>query len=199
MREERGKDAIISVHLFDSSNVQDQERPSKTQRKREMHELQSLGERLVELNPEQLAAIALPEDLRNAIDAVRRITRREARRRQLQYIGRLMRSVDPEPIREKLKVWHGISTEHTARMHRVERWRERLMEEEIAMREFAQVHVGVDTQRLRALVRKAPSMRIGHAPFCRQFGLSVHRPRLARPHRRRRRLRLQGDRAAISL
>ena len=159
MREERGKDAIISVHLFDSSNVQDQERPSKTQRKREMHELQSLGERLVELNPEQLAAIALPEDLRNAIDAVRRITRREARRRQLQYIGRLMRSVDPEPIREKLKVWHGISTEHTARMHRVERWRERLMEEEIAMREFAQVHVGVDTQRLRALVRKAREER----------------------------------------
>lgn len=129
-----------------------------------MHELQSLGERLVELNPEQLALIALPEDLRIAIDAVRRITRREARRRQLQYIGRLMRSVDPEPIREKLKVWHGISAEHTARVHRVERWRERLMEEEVAMREFAQAHVGVDTQRLRALVRKARDERDAGRP-----------------------------------
>jgi ribosome-associated protein len=144
--------------------VQDQERPSKTQRKREMHELQSLGEQLVELNPEQLAAIVLPEDLRSAIDAVRRITRREARRRQLQYIGRLMRTVDPEPIREKLKVWHGISVEHTARVHRVERWRERLMEDEIAMREFTRAHVGADTQRLRALVRKARHERDAGLP-----------------------------------
>lgn len=129
-----------------------------------MHELQSLGERLVGLNSEQLAAIALPEDLRDAIDAARRITRREALRRQLQYIGRLMRSVDPEPIREKLKVWHGLSAEHTARMHRVERWRERLMEEEVAMREFAQTHVGIDTQRLRALVRKAREERDAGLP-----------------------------------
>jgi ribosome-associated protein len=144
--------------------VQDQELPSKTRRKREMHDLQSLGERLVELNSEQLSAIALPDELRSAIDAVRRITRREARRRQLQYIGRLMRSVDPEPIREKLKVWHGLSAEHTARTHRVERWRERLMEEEIAMREFAQAHVGVDTQRLRALVRKAREERDAGRP-----------------------------------
>jgi ribosome-associated protein len=164
MRDNRGKDAIIAVQLFDSSDVQDQERPSKTQRKREMHELQSLGERLVELNPEQLAAIALPEDLRDAIDAARRITRREARRRQLQYIGRLMRTVDPEPIREKLKVWHGLSAEHTAHMHRVERWRGRLMEEELAMREFAQAYVGADTQRLRALVRKAREERDAGRP-----------------------------------
>lgn len=144
--------------------MQEQERPSKTRRKREMHELQSLGELLIELNSEQLAAITLPEDLRDAIDAARRITRREALRRQLQYIGRLMRSVDPEPIREKLKIWHGLSAEHTARLRRVERWRERLMDEEIALQEFAKTYVGVDTQRLRALLRNARDERDAGRP-----------------------------------
>jgi len=124
-----------------------------------MHELQALGERLVELNAEQLASIALPENLREAVDAARRITRHEARRRQLQYIGRLMRSVDPEPIRERLKVWHGLSAEHTARLHRIERWRERLLDEEPALEEFARTYVGADIQRLRTLVRNARDER----------------------------------------
>src|SRR5882762_8046137 len=93
-----------------------------------MHELQTLGERQVGLNSEQLTAIALPEGLQDAIERARRITKHEARRRQLQYIGRLMRDVDPEPIREKLRAWDGVSTEETARVHRIERWREKLLE-----------------------------------------------------------------------
>ena len=76
---------------------------SKTRRKQEMHELQALGERLVELNNRQLQALALPEDLHEAVMDSRAITKHEARRRHLQFIGRLMRSVDAEPIREKLK------------------------------------------------------------------------------------------------
>ena len=144
--------------------MQEQERPSKTRRKRDMHELQALGERLVELNAEQLASIALPENLRDAVDAARRITRHEARRRQLQYIGRLMRSVDPEPIREKLKIWHGLSAAHAARLHRVERWRDRLMDEEPALDEFARTHVGADMQRLRTLVRNARDERSAGRP-----------------------------------
>ena len=135
--------------------MQDEEKPSKTQRKRAMHELQALGERLVELNSEQLAAIALPEDLHDAVEQARRITRHEARRRQLQYIGRLMRAVDPEPIREKLKAWDGVSTEETARLHRIERWREKLLEDDGAIGALARAHPGIDTQRLRALVRNA--------------------------------------------
>ena len=86
---------MISVQDRAAPDVQDEEKPSKTQRKRAMHELQALGRRLVELNSEQLAAVALPEDLREAVEQARRITRHEARRRQLQYIGRLMRAVDP--------------------------------------------------------------------------------------------------------
>jgi ribosome-associated protein len=144
--------------------VQDEEKPSKTQRKREMHELQALGARLVELNSEQLASVALPEDLHQAIEQVRRMTKHEARRRQMQYIGRLMRSVDPGPIREKLKVWDGISAEHTARQHRVERWRDRLLEDENAVDELAGIHPGIDARRLRALARKAREERGAGSP-----------------------------------
>ena len=144
--------------------MQDEEKPSKTQRKREMHELQDLGERLVELNPEQLAAIGLPEDLRDAIEFARRTTKHEARRRQMQYIGRLMRSVDPGPIREKLKVWDGVSAAHNAEQHRVERWRDRLLEDDAAIDELLRSHPGIDARHLRALVRKAREERAAGTP-----------------------------------
>ena len=145
-------------------NVQDEEKPSKTERKRVMHELQALGERLIGLNSEQLAAIALPENLHEAVEQARRITKHEARRRQLQYIGRLMRDVDPEPIREKLRAWDGVSTEETARVHRIERWREKLLEGDGAIGALVQAHPRIDTQRLRALVRNAREERIAGRP-----------------------------------
>ena len=144
--------------------MQAEEKPSKTQRKRVMHELQELGERLIGLNSEQLAAIALPENLRDAVEQARRITKHEARRRQLQYIGRLMRNVDPEPIREKLKAWDGISTEETARGHRIERWREELIGDDGALGALAHAHPGIDTQRLRALARSAREERSAGRP-----------------------------------
>ena len=144
--------------------MQDEEKPSKTQRKREMHELQALGARLVELNSEQLSEIGLPEDLRDAVEFARRTTKHEARRRQMQYIGKLMRSVDPAPILEKLKIWDGVSAEHTARQHRVERWRDRLLEDESVVEELARAHPGIDARRLRALARKAREERASGAP-----------------------------------
>jgi ribosome-associated protein len=155
---------MISVHPRAPRNVQEEERPSKTQRKRAMHELQAIGERLVELNSEQLAAMALPEGLHHAVEQAKRITRHEARRRQMQYIGRLMRDIDPEPIREKLKVWDGLSVEHTARLHLIERWRELLLEEDGALGELAKAHAGIDTQRLRALVRSVREDRDAGRP-----------------------------------
>src|SRR5258705_3662129 len=109
-------------------NVHAEEKPSKTELKRVMHELQALGERLIGLNPEQLAAIALPENLHEAVEQARRITKHEARRRQLQYIGRAMRDLESEPIREKLKVSDRGSIQETARLHRIERWRDKLLE-----------------------------------------------------------------------
>ena len=155
---------MISVQDRAAPDVQDEEKPSKTQRKRAMHELQALGARLVELNPDQLAAVALPEDLREAVEQARHITRHEARRRQLQYIGRLMRSVDPEAIREKLKAWDGVSAGETARLHRIERWRERLIEDDGALGALADAHPGIDTQRLRALVRNTREERNAGKP-----------------------------------
>ena len=144
--------------------MQDEEKPSKTQRKHEMHELQTLGTRLVELNSEQLAAIGLPERLRDAIEFARRTTKHEARRRQMQYIGRLMRSVDPGPIREKLKIWDGVSAQHTAEQHRVERWRDRLLEDDSCVDELVRAHPAIDARHLRALARKARDERASGAP-----------------------------------
>jgi ribosome-associated protein len=142
----------------------DQERPSKTQRKKQMHDLQTLGERLVTLNAVQLDSIGLPEGLRTAVAEAQGIPARESRRRQLQYIGRLMRDVDPEPILEKIAAWDGLSHEHTARLHGIERWRDRLLEDETAMEEFLRECPGADSQRLRSLVRNARAERDASRP-----------------------------------
>jgi ribosome-associated protein len=136
------------------------ERPSKTQRKKEVQALQALGERLVELGAEQLAAVPLPDDLREAVLEARRIRSREGRRRQLQYIGKLMRETDPEPIRARFAAWDGQSREATAAHHRIERWRLRLLDDDGALTEFAREHPGADLQRLRACVREARKERL---------------------------------------
>lgn len=140
------------------------ERPSKTAMKKRMHELQALGERLVELNSAQLAEIDLPEKLQDAVREVQRIGGRESRRRQMQYIGRIMREVDPETIREKLAVWDGLSREHTARLHQAERWRERLIEDDAALSELAALHPRIDTQHLRSLIRNTRAERAAGRP-----------------------------------
>src|SRR5438105_8186511 len=83
--------------------------PSKTRRKAEMHALQDLGEALVALSPARLARLSLPERLADAVVEARSITKWEARRRQMQFIGRLMRNVDAEPIRAHLAQWEGAT------------------------------------------------------------------------------------------
>ena len=128
------------------------EPPSKSQRKREMQALQKVGSRLVELNADQLAQIELPERLFEAILEAQRIRDFEGRRRQMQYIGKLMREVDPAPILGKLEQWHGVARAHTASQHLAERWRERLLDEDDALALFAAEYPGIDLQRLRSLV-----------------------------------------------
>lgn len=136
---------------------------SRTQLKKQMTELQDLGAELTLLNSEQLAEIALPESLQEAVLAAKRMTRFEARRRQLQYIGRLMRQVDPQPIRAHLERWKASSREHTARLHQLERWRERLLADDAALTELARAHPG-EMQRLRTLVRNARRERDANEP-----------------------------------
>ena len=128
-------------------------KPSKSQRKRDMHALQDLGERLVDLPTERLSRLDLPEELRSAVREARRITSHEGRRRQMQYIGRLMRSIDPEPIREAIAALDGRSAAEIARHHRLERLRARLLADEGVLAELG--GPGADLQRLRQLRRNA--------------------------------------------
>lgn len=144
--------------------VNDDIRRSKTQQKKHMLALQDLGAELVALNEEQLASMTLPDSLREAVATAKRITRFEARRRQLQYIGKLMRTVDAEPIRARLEAWKSSSREHSARLHRIERWRESLLAEEGALEEFIGDYPHADAQQLRALVRNTQRERAAHKP-----------------------------------
>ena len=144
--------------------MEDTTRASKTQRKQEMTELQALGERIVALNEAQIAAIEMPEFLRDAVMEARRIKGHESRRRQMQYIGRLMRDVDPAPIREKISQWDGQSSSNVALEHSIIRWRERLLEDEAALTGFARQYPGADIRQLRLLVRNANAERAAGKP-----------------------------------
>ena len=128
---------------------------SKTQRKKEMHELQSLGAELVELSESLLADLALPDDLREAVLEAKRIKSHEARRRQLQYIGRLMRDVDAAPIRAQIDALTGHSAQEAARHRRLEAVREKLLADDEALTAYVAAHAGADLQALRTLIRNA--------------------------------------------
>lgn len=130
-------------------------RPSKTRLKREMEALQDLGATLVALDPPRLRELDLPERLADAIALARGITKHEARRRQMQYVGRLMREVDPAPIRARIDAWEGNSRAHAAWLHDLERWRERLLTDGQTLTELAQKFPGADLQHLHTLVRNA--------------------------------------------
>ena len=128
-------------------------RPSKTKKKEAMHALQDLGAELVELSVGQLKRINLPENIYEAVRECQKITAHGARRRQLQYLGKLMRSADDEPIRAGLALIRGESSAETARLHRLERFRTRLLEDEGFLSEISATWPGADIQHLRQLRR----------------------------------------------
>lgn len=128
---------------------------SKTKRKQEMTELQSLGAKLVELPESQLAEMPMDEALRDAVLEARRIKSHEAKRRQMQYIGRLMREVDAAPLRERLEAITGHSAQAAAQHRRLESWRERLLADDEALTAFAAEFPAADLQAIRTLIRNA--------------------------------------------
>jgi len=139
--------------------------PSKTKIKKQMHELRDLGKELTELGKDQLAQLDLPENLRDAIREMKSINKFGAQRRQMQYIGKLMREVDTAPILAKLDAWKGTSQQHIGYMHQLERWRDRLLESDGALTELLAAHPQADAQRLRALIRNAQKeMEAGKPP-----------------------------------
>lgn len=146
------------------SGVDSDDRPSKSQRKRDMTALQSLGTRLTRLNAEQLRRLPLPERLLEAIETAQRITAHEAKRRQLQYVGKLMRQVEAEPIERALEDLVGDSRAAVALMHHCERWRDRLLADDDALTALLNEHPTVDVQALRALIRAARRERDQQQP-----------------------------------
>lgn len=138
---------------FDPDEVYDG--PSKSQVKREVEALQALGELLVKLPDAQFKRIELPDALRVAVADCRRITQNGALRRQKQYIGKLMRSIDPAPIQAQLDVFNGVSAAENAKLHQAEKWREKLIADNEALTLFLNQHPGADATHLRQLIRNA--------------------------------------------
>lgn len=129
---------------------------SKTQVKKEMHALQDLGKELTHLNKEQLAAMPLPDDLRLAIEQAQGMKKREALRRQLQYIGKLMRKTETEEIEAAYNDLQERHNRSARALHLVEQWRDELIAgDESVITKFIDEYPDVDRQQLRNLVRGA--------------------------------------------
>ena len=139
--------------------------PSKTQRKQQMEELQTLGEELVALSIDRIKKIDIPDELRDSVREAQRMTRHdEAKRRQMQYIGKLMRNVEVEPIRAALALVRGESAGETAKLHRLERLRSELLADEKVAGEIAELYPTVDLQHLRSLRRAALKEQANNKP-----------------------------------
>jgi len=130
-----------------------------------MLELQALGVALTELPEAQVEVMGLEPALEQAVLEAQRMKSHEAKRRQLQYIGRLMRDVDAEPIRARLATLEGHSAQATARHRRLEALRERLLADDEALTEFASQYPGVDVQKLRSLIRQVRHDRDAGRPL----------------------------------
>lgn len=150
--------------------VDPDERPSKTQRKKASHELQDLGQALVDLPDSRVKDLAIPENLRDAVHEYKRTRSHEGRRRQMQYIGKLMRGVDTEPIRQAVLDMQLGRAKDSLALHEAERWRAELIASDDAVTGFLADHPQTDTQQLRSLIRAArkdaalqPEQRSGRA------------------------------------
>jgi len=148
-----------------------EEGPSRSARKRESEELQSLGEQVAELPAETIATLPLPEPLVDALASAKRIGSFGGRRRHLQYIGKLMRRVDPgalDAVRDAVSAARAPSARQTALLHRAERERDELLESDAALERWLADDRAGDAQRLRSLIRQARKdareARPGEAP-----------------------------------
>ena len=134
------------------------DRPSKSQLKRDMHALQELGEALIALPKDALKRMPMPEALNDAVREARRITDHEGKRRQVQYVGRVMRGLldaETAALRTALDSYKGINKAETARLHWIERTREKLLADDAALTEFIRQHPAADPQEGRTLIRNA--------------------------------------------
>jgi ribosome-associated protein len=162
----------IDIHYGDSAEDAGADgadtRPSKTQLKQQSHELQTLGVALAELSADALAAIEMPEALRDAIELFRRTKTHEGRRRQMQYVGKLMRGADEDALREAVAAATLGTAQSALALHEAERWRAELIASDDAMTRWLSAHPSTDSQQLRSLVRAARRDAVSLAPEARQ-------------------------------
>lgn len=144
-----------SIDPADSSEDDTERGPSRSQKKREVEALQDLGNKLVTLPEAQLKRMDLPDELRAAVVACRKITQNGALRRQKQFIGKLMRNIDAAPIQTQLDAFQGANAAETAKLHQAERWRDSLLAETEALTVFMNDYPTADATRLRQLIRAA--------------------------------------------
>ena len=154
----------------DSDDGEFYDRPSKTQLKKDSHELQALGEALVALPDNRVVDLPISERLRDAVTEYKRTKTHEGKRRQMQYIGKLMRKDDVEPIREAVAAMQLGRAKDSLALHETERWRVELLASDDALTRWTAEHPASDLQQLRSLIRAArkdasaaPEQRSGRA------------------------------------
>lgn len=146
---------------------QEYDRPSKSQLKREMTALQKLGQELIDQPRDRVKRVPMPEDVKDAILECQLIKDHEGRRRQLQYVGKKMRSLSEEElaiIQRAMDSWKGLSKADTSAMHALERHRERLLKDDAALTLLLQQHQELDAQHLRTLIRNARKEQAENKP-----------------------------------
>jgi ribosome-associated protein len=132
------------------------EERSKSEKKREMAALQELGEQLLKLSPEQLNELKIPDEIQESLALCRDLKSHSARRRQIKYIGGLMRRIDPEPLRKVVFSLEKSEKGKTAKFHQIESMRDNLIEgSDSALEEIIGLFPDADLQKLRQLVRSA--------------------------------------------
>ncbi|MDP3843336.1 MAG: ribosome biogenesis factor YjgA [Oxalobacteraceae bacterium] len=146
---------------------QEYDRPSKSQLKRDMTALQKLGAELIEQPRDRVKRVPMPEDVKDAILDCQLIKDHEGRRRQLQYVGKKMRSLNEEElavIQRAMDSWKGLSKADTSAMHALERHRERLLKDDAALTLLLQQHPELEVQHLRTLIRNARKEQAENKP-----------------------------------
>ena len=138
---------------FDDIEQYGENQKSKTQVKREMEALQQLGAKLINQKQEFLDKLPLGDELRAALRDALRIKQHEAKRRHLQYIGKLMRDVDPQQIQHAIDTQEAGTQAYTQYFHNLERWRDRLIADDDQLNDFTTEYPDADRQHLRQLVR----------------------------------------------
>jgi ribosome-associated protein len=146
---------------------QEYERPSKSEMKRQSDALQKLGEQLIEAPRDRVKRVPMPDELREAILMCQTITNHEGKRRQVQFVGKLMRSLDEDEvavIQRTIESWKGTSKAEAAALHALERRRDKLLADDKALTQLLEEHPHLDVQQLRTLIRNARKEQLENKP-----------------------------------